>query len=55
LWHWVFTSLAKWKNVLWRGQLPARNKPRRTGWKLGDVRGILEINSNISKQITASL
>jgi len=27
----------------------------RTGWKLGDVRGILEINSNISEQVAASL
>jgi len=27
----------------------------RTGWKLGDVRGILEINSNLSEQVTASL
>ncbi len=26
----------------------------RTGWKLGDVRGILEINSDISEQIAAS-
>ena len=26
----------------------------RTGWKLGDVRGILEINNNISQQVTAS-
>jgi len=26
----------------------------RTGWKLGDVRGILEINSNISSQVAAS-
>lgn len=26
----------------------------RTGWKLGDVRGILEINSDISEQVTAS-
>jgi len=27
----------------------------RTGWKLGDVRGILEINSNISEQVAASV
>lgn len=26
----------------------------RTGWKLGDVRGILEINSDISEQVAAS-
>lgn len=26
----------------------------RTGWKLGDVRGILEINSDISEQVVAS-
>jgi len=26
----------------------------RTGWKLGDVRGILEINNDISKQVAAS-
>jgi len=26
----------------------------RTGWKLGDVRGILEINNNISEQVAAS-
>jgi methyl-accepting chemotaxis protein len=26
----------------------------RAGWKLGDVRGILEINSDISEQVTAS-
>jgi len=27
----------------------------RTGWKLGDVRGILEINSDISEQVNASV
>lgn len=27
----------------------------RSGWKLGDVRGILEINSNISEQVAASV
>ncbi|MCF6255502.1 MAG: methyl-accepting chemotaxis protein [Gammaproteobacteria bacterium] len=27
----------------------------RTGWKLGDVRGILEINSNISEQVAANV
>ncbi len=26
----------------------------RVGWKLGDVRGVLEVNSNITEQVTAS-